>query len=382
MTQTASAAKYSDEVSTLYVAFELGWRSWKLAFTTGLGQRVRELSVAARDLGQLRGAIERVRKQFGLPQACRIVSCYEAGRDGFWLHRLLESWGIENLVVDSSSIEVNRRARRAKTDLLDARKLLSMLVRYKLGERKVWSVVSVPSAAEEDSRHLHRELRTLTKEQTRLINRIKGLLASQGTSIGAGKKSLLERLEGICIWDGSPLPSGLKARLRQEIERYEFVHRQVVDLEAQVRKMLQGSSEATVAGIRRLMGLRAVGRTTATIFVREFGWRRFRNRRQIGALAGLTPTPFQSGDFSREGGISRAGNRHVRGVAVNLAWGWLRLQPGSELSLWYRRRFASGGTRIRKIGIVALARKLLIELWRYLTLGRQPAGALLKSTAV
>jgi transposase len=295
---------------------------------------------------------------------------------------LLESWGIESLIVDSSSIEVNRRARRAKTDLLDARKLLSMLVRYKLGERKVWSVVSVPSAAEEDSRHLHRELRTLTKEQTRLINRIKGLLASQGTSIGAGKKSLLERLEGICIWDGSPLPSGLKARLRQEIERYEFVHRQVVDLEAQVRKMLQGSSEATVAGIRRLMGLRAVGRTTATIFVREFGWRRFRNRRQIGALAGLTPTPFQSGDFSREGGISRAGNRHVRGVAVNLAWGWLRLQPGSELSLWYRRRFASGGTRIRKIGIVALARKLLIELWRYLTLGRQPAGALLKSTAV
>jgi transposase len=295
---------------------------------------------------------------------------------------LLESWGIESLIVDSSSIEVNRRARRAKTDLLDARKLLSMLVRYKLGERKVWSVVSVPSAAEEDSRHLHRELRTLTKEQTRLINRIKGLLASQGTSIGAGKKSLLERLEGICIWDGSPLPSGLKARLRQEIERYEFVHRQVVDLEAQVRKMLQGSSEATVAGIRRLMGLRAVGRTTATIFVREFGWRRFRNRRQIGALAGLTPTPFQSGDFSREGGISRAGNRHVRGVAVNLAWGWLRLQPGSELSLWYRRRFASGGTRIRKIGIVALARRLLIELWRYLTLGRQPAGALLKSTAV
>jgi transposase len=382
MTQTASAAKYSDEVSTLYVAFELGWRSWKLAFTTGLGQGVREVSIAARDLGQLHQAIERIRKQFGLPQGCRIVSCYEAGRDGFWLHRLLKSWGIENLVVDSSSIEVNRRARRAKTDALDARKLLSMLVRYKLGERNVWSVVSVPSAAEEDSRHLHRELRTLKKEQTRLINRIKGLLASQGTSIGAGKRSLLERLEGICIWDGSPLPSGLKARLRREIERYEFVYRQVVDLEAQVRKMLQGSSEAAVAGIRRLMGLRAVGRTTATIFVREFGWRRFRNRRQIGALAGLTPTPFQSGDFSREAGISRAGNRHVRGVAVNLAWGWLRLQPESELSLWYRRRFASGGARIRKIGIVALARRLLIELWRYLTLGRRPAGALLKSTAI
>lgn len=381
MTQTASAAKYS-EASTLYVAFELGWRSWKLAFTVGLGQRVREVSITARDLGQLHQAIERIKEQFDLPQGCRIVSCYEAGRDGFWLHRLLKSWGIENLVVDSSSIEVNRRARRAKTDRLDAAKLLSMLVRYKLGERKVWSVVNVPSAAEEDSRHLHRELRTLKKEQTRQINRIKGLLASQGTSISAGKKSLLDRLETTCIWDGSPLPCGLKARLRQEIERYEFVHRQVVDLEAQLKKMLGRGTEAALVGIRRLMGLRGVGRTTATIFVREFGWRGFRNRRQIGALAGLAPTPFQSGDFSREAGISRAGNRHVRGVAVNLAWAWLRLQPESELSLWYRRRFASGGARIRKIGIVALARRLLIELWRYLTLGRRPAGALLKSAAI
>ncbi|HEU5251244.1 MAG TPA: IS110 family transposase [Thermoanaerobaculia bacterium] len=367
---------------TLYVAFELGWRNWKLAFTTGLGQRVAEVSVAARDLGQLRGAIERIRKQFGLPQGCRIISCYEAGRDSFWLHRLLKSWGIENLVVDSSSIEVNRRARRVKTDVLDARKLLSMLVRYKLGERKVWSVVRVPSAAEEDSRHLHRELRTLTKEQTRLINRIKGLLASQGTSIEAGKSSLLERLETTCIWDGSPLPCGLKARLRREIERYEFVHRQVLDLEAQLKMMLSRGTGAALAGIRRLMALRGVGRTTATIFVREFGWRRFRNRRQIGALAGLTPTPFQSGDSSRETGISRAGNRHVRGIAIDLAWGWLRLQPRSELSRWYFRRFAGGGARIRKIGIVALARRLLIELWRYLAVGTLPTGARLKSATL
>jgi len=375
-------AKYSDEVATLYVAFELGWRSWKLAFTVGLGKRVREASVGARDQRQLRDAIERVRRQFGLPPGCRIVSCYEAGRDGFWLDRLLTSWGIENRVVDSSSIEVNRRARRAKTDRLDAGRLLSMLVRYELGERKVWSVVGVPSAEQEDARHAHRELRTLKKEQTRLTNRIKGLLASQGASIGAGKKSLLERLETMCIWDGSALPSGLKARLQREIERYEFVHRQILDLETELTNRLRHGSEAAVAGIRRLMGLRGVGRTTATIFVREFGWRGFRNRRQIGALAGLTPTPFQSGESSREGGISRAGNRHVRGIAIDLAWGWLRLQPGSELSRWYRRRFASGSARIRKIGIVALARRLLIELWRYLTVGHRPAGALLKSAAI
>jgi transposase len=284
--------------------------------------------------------------------------------------------------VDSSSIEVNRRLRRAKTDRLDAGRLLSMLVRYELGERKVWSVVNVPSVEEEDARHVHRELRTLKKEQTRLTNRIKGLLASQGASIGAGKKSLLERLETMCIWDGSALPSGLKARLQREIERYEFVHRQILDLEAELTNRLRRGSEAAVAGIRRLMELRGVGRTTATIFVREFGWRRFRNRRQIGALAGLTPTPFQSGESSREGGISRAGNRHVRGVAIDLAWGWLRLQPGSELSRWYRSRFANGGARIRKVGIVALARRLLIELWRYLTVGHRPAGALLKPAAI
>ncbi len=283
MRQTASEGKYSEGQERLSVAFELGWRGWKLAFTIGLGERVWETSIAARDLERLREVVVRARERLGLPANGRVISCYEAGRDGFWLHRWLEALKIENVVVDSSSIEVNRRARRAKTDRLDAAKLLSMLVRYDLGESKVWSVVRVPSEAQEDARHLHRELRTLKKEQTRLINRIKGLLASQGASARIGRRGLLDPLEGIRTWDGGSLPEGLRARLEREIDRHRFLHQQVLDLEAQNKKMVKDGSSAPSQEVRRLMRLRGVGRVCATIFVREFGWRQFKNRRQVGA---------------------------------------------------------------------------------------------------
>jgi transposase len=382
MFQTASRAKYSDSGERLYLAFELGWDKWKLGFTVGLGQRMWEVSIAARDLGRLRKAIDRARERFGLSSACRVISCYEAGRDGFWLDRWLKACGIENLVVDSSSIEVDRRARRAKTDRLDVVKLLSMLVRYGLGERKVWKVVRVPSVAQEDARHLHRELRTLKKEQTRLTNRIKGLLASQGVDGRMGRRGLVDGLEAIRIWDGSSLPEGLRARLAREIKRRDFVHQQVLDLEALSKKVLRQGSEEAVERIRQLARLRAIGRNSATILVREFGWRDFRNRRQVGSLAGLAPTPYDSGQSRRERGISRAGNRHVRGIAIDLAWAWLRWQPRSDLSLWFQRRFGAGSSRIRRIGIVALGRRLLIALWRYWAQGQLPKGALLKSTAI
>ncbi len=328
---------------------------------------------------RLSAAIERGRERFGLPAGCRVLSCYEAGRDGFWLDRLLKGWKVENLVVDSSSIEVNRRARRAKTDGLDVAKLLSMLVRYDLGERKVWSVVRVPSVEEEDARQLHRELRTLKKEQTRLANRIRGLLASQGVDARMGKRGLLDGLEQIRLWDGSVLPEGIRGRVQREVDRYRFLHEQVLELEAESQKAVQAGDSVAAEKIRRLMSLRAVGRVSATILEREFGWRGIRNRRQIGSLSGLAPTPFQSGEMSRERGISRAGNRHVRGIAIDLAWGWLRRQPDSELSRWYKRRFAGGGPRLRKIGIVAVARKLLIALWRFSSFGELPKGAVLKA---
>jgi len=380
MSQTASLSKYSGH-GKLFLALEMGWETWKLAFSTGLGQEIWQVSIPARSQQRLGVAMDRARKRFGLSEGCEVVSCYEAGRDGFWVDRWLRNLGIRNLVVDSSSIEVKRRARRVKTDRIDARKLVTMLMRYEAGEGRVWSVVRVPSAMQEDARHLHRELRTLKKEQTRLINRIKGLLASQGVDGRMGRRGLLKPLEMERTWDGSPLPEGMRRRLELEVERHAFVHRQVLGLEAQVKRMMRKSSEAAVADVRRLASLRAIGRDGATILIREFGWRDFRNRRQVGSLVGLTPTPFQSGKSFREGGISRAGNRHVRGVIVDLAWSWLRLQPGSELSCWYRRRFASGSSRIRRIGIVAMARKLLIALWRYWAQGKMPQGAVLKSKA-
>lgn len=378
MQQTASGSKYSDDGSKLFLALELGWERWKVAFGTGPGQRVWQVSMAARDRSRFEAVLVQARKRFGLSAGCEVVSCYEAGRDAFWVDRWLRSVGIGNLVVDSSSIEVNRRTRRIKTDRIDAAKLLSMLMRYEAGERRVWSVVNVPSAAQEDARHFHRELRTLKKEQTRLINRIKGLLASQGVDGRMGRRGLLVPLEKIRIWDGSPLPTGLRQRLEGELERHAFVHQQVLSCDERVRKMSEGREAAALA-VRRLAGLRAIGYNGATTLVREFQWRDFRNRRQVGGLSGLTPTPFQSGKSFREGGISQSGNRHVRGISVDLAWSWLRWQPGSELAIWYRRRFGAGNSRLRRIGIVALARKLLIALWRYWAQGQMPRGAVLKS---
>jgi len=346
-----------------------------------MGQKVWQVTIAARDVVALCEAIRKARVRLGLPEACPVFSCYEAGREGFWLHRLLEQMGVVNLVVDSSSIEVNRRARRAKTDRLDAEKLLSMLLRYHSGEKKLWSVVHVPTPEQEDGRHLQREIRTLKKEQTRQINRIRGLLANQGVAVRASRRGLLESLDSIRIWDGSPLPAGLRLRLESEVARHTFVHRQLLDLESERDARIRQSQDRAAEIARRLMTLRGIAEVGAETYARELSWRGFRNRRQVGSLIGLTPTPHQSGDLSRERGISRAGNRHVRGIAIDLAWIWLRQQPDSELTLWYNRRFANGGPRLRKIGIVALARKLSIALWRYADFGEIPKGALLKTNA-
>lgn len=380
MAQTASARKHSGSW-VLYLSLELGWESWKLAFSVGLGAEVWEATVRARDRAGLKAAVERARRRFGLPEKCRVISCYEAGRDGFWPDRWLRSEGIENVVVDSSSIEVNRRAKRVKTDRIDAAKLLTMLLRYAAGEKGLWSVVTVPSAEQEDGRHLHRELRTLKKERTRLINRIKGLLATQGVDRVMNRQGLLQPLEQMRMWDGTSLPAGLRRRVELEVARHAFVHEQVLACETQLRRMVRGSSEPAVVDVKKLQRLRAVGPSGAVILVREFGWRKFRNRREVGALAGLTPTLYQSGQMMREGSISRSGNRHVRGVIVDLAWAWLRYQPDSELARWYQRRFAAGGSRMRRIGIVALARRLLIALWRYWAQGELPQGAVLKTCA-
>lgn len=381
MTQTASRGKSIAVGDQMFVSFELGLRDWKLAFASAMGEKPWLVTIGPGDLVGLSEALDKARRRLGLAAACRVFSCYEAGREGFWLHRQLTEMGIVNLVVDSSSIEVDRRARRAKTDRLDARKLLGMLLRYWAGEKDLWSVVKVPTPEQEGGRQLQREIRTLTKEQTRLTNRIKGLLASQGVGVRMGRRGLDKGLDAIRIWDGSPLPSGLRRRLEMEIARRDVVHRQLLDLESERdARMLKGQDRASEIA-RRLKTLCGIAEVGAETYAREFSWREFKNRREVGCLVGLTPTPYQSGEMLRERGISRAGNRHVRGVFVDLAWVWLRSQPQSELTQWFNQRFARGGPRLRKIGIIALARKLVIALWRYADFGEIPRGALLKSQA-
>jgi len=324
--------------------------------------------------------IERMKERFGLSADCRVVSCYEAGRDGFWLHRFLGAHGVENLVVDSSSIEVSRRKRRAKTDRLDGESLLDLLLRHLAGSRrKVWSVVRVPTVEEEDRRHLHRELQSAKRDRTRVTNRMKGLLATHGLTLNL-KRDVASQLAALRQWDGSPLPAGLQSRLVREWERVGFYTTLIEQLESARRELLRHAQDPAIEKVRQLNLLRGIGVPSAWVYVMElFGWREFRNRKQVGAIVGLTPTPDESGTQEREKGMSKAGNRHVRALAIEIAWGWLRFQPQSELAQWYQRRFGSGSKRVRKIGIVALARKLLIALWQFLETGVVPEGAELKA---
>jgi transposase len=374
---TATPTSHGSTTSgVLYLAFELGDKDWKLAFTIGMGQKPRLRSMRARELPLLHAEIAKAKKRFGLAAEAPVKSCYEAGRDGFWLHRHLSGCGVANGVVDSASIEVNRRQRRAKTDRLDAAKLLNLLLRYHGGETKVWCVVRVPSASAEDARQLHRELEELKEERTAHGNRIKGLLASQGLSVPAVDKGFAQWLAQARLWDGSAVPEDLQRRLLREQERGHVLERQIKELENERRQRIRRDETPHVDKVRRLLELWGVGLNGAWLLVYElFGWRRFDNRKQVGGCVGLTPTPYQSGDSRREQGISKAGNRRLRRLLVELAWCWLRWQPDSDLSRWYQRRFGAGNGRSRKVGVVAVARKLLIALWKYLEQGEMPAGA-------
>jgi transposase len=381
MTRTATTLhdQQSTEQPTLFLAFELGVNTWKLACTTGAAQRPRERSVPARDIAAVQEEIARAKQRFGVPEAARVVSCYEAGRDGFWLHRALVAQGVANIVVESSSLEVKRHYRRAKTDRLDVYKLLTMLMRHAAGERKVWSVVHVPSADDEDRRQLHRELLTAKGDRTRVINRIKGLLASQGLTMPL-HGDFLKQLEHLRLWDGSPVPPGLRQRLVREWEQLAGLSHQIAQLEADRQERLRSAEDTAMAQVRQLLTLKGIGVNSAWVFVMEFfGWRAFRSGKEVGALSGLPPTPHASGTIAYELGIAKAGNRYIRALAIEIAWGWLRFQPESALAQWYQARFGRGSSRMRRIGIVALARKLLIALWRFLETGALPAGAALKA---
>jgi transposase len=356
----------------LYLSFELGDKRWQISIGDDR-HGVSHYSVAAGHTDEVADCIVKAAARFNTRADAMVHSCYEAGRDGWWLHRWLTTLGVDNIVVDPASIEVNRRARRAKTDRLDADKLLAMLVRHHAGER-LWSVLREPTPEDEDARRAHRELQRLTHERVAHTNRIGSLLVLHNLRPSV----IIGGRDWPAWWERhrDQVPARLRAELEREAMRLQLVKQQVRAIEATRTQELVEGKEPRVAQLARL---RAIGTKGAWVLVKEvFGSRSFANRRELASSLGLVPTPYASGDSEIEQGISKAGNRRVRGLLVELAWGWLRLQPGSALTRWFNRRFAGGGKRMRRIGIVALARRLAIALWRYLQTGEIPAGAHLK----
>lgn len=362
--------------SGLFVSFELSAKQWQLAMTSGFGVEPWVQGIRAGDVKKLAQVLTRARTRFGLSAETPVVSCYEAGRDGFWIHRALTAMGLTNHVVDSASIEVSRRARRAKTDRLDALKLVRMLVRYWAGERQVWRTVHVPSETDEATRHGSRERTGLVQEQTRIGNQIRGWLATWGAALPPRRRGAW--WTHVETWRGETLPRPVQDRIARAEARRTVIAEQLTVLDGQQRTVI--ATAAVDSPAWRLLRLKGVATTTASILLEEgLVWRAFRNRRQVGGILGFTPTPHQSGDVAHDQGISRAGIAPLQAISIQVAWNWLRWQPSSALSQWFERRFAHAGKRARRIGIVAVARRVMISLWRYATTGVVPAGAQLKA---
>lgn len=374
MATTETVLRTQDTTLTceLHMSFELSDKTWNLTLSDGRHAPSRG-TVPAGDQAAVLDRIARAKKRFGLGPEAHVHSCYEAGRDGWWLHRWLTEQGIENIVVDSASIEVNRRSRRAKTDRLDGDKLLAMLLRWRAGETHVWAVVREPSVQQEDERRVHRERERLSHECTAHTNRIGSLLVLHNLRVRhIGGRDWPRWWASHC----EQVPPALRAEIERESERLALVKQQLRAVEAVQRRELRDNQHPQVALLARL---RSIGPRGAWMLSKEmFGWRQFANRREVGGCTGLVPTPYDSGDSKREQGISKAGNKRVRALLVEQAWMWLRWQPDSALTHWFNRRFAHAGSRMRRVGIVALARRLAVALWHYLQHGAIPAGASLK----
>ena len=357
--------------SMLFVAFELGKKDWKLAMTSGFGVDPWLRTVASGDLGAVRRVLQHARQRFGLPSDAPVISCYEAGRDGFWIHRALAELGVRNRVVDSASIEVNRRARRAKTDRLDALKLVRMLVRVWYGERRVWSEVRVPTVAEEAARQVSRERTTLTQEQTRLVNQMRGWLATWGATLPARRRA--GWWTRVCDWAGAALPTEVQARLARAETRLAGLEAQIAELDAQQQAAV--ATAAPESALRQLVQLKGVATTSASILLDEgLVWREFRNRRQIGGLLGFAPTPYDSGDSAREQGISRAApsDQHSARVELGAMAAAERPHPVVSDELW--DRYARATDRDCRAGPQAGDRALAVCDERCRPRGRDPEG--------
>jgi transposase len=377
------AAAHDDSVRCL-LAIELSKKSWIVAVNTPLSDKISRHTLQPCDGKELLDLCERVRTRVAQETKKRveIVCCYEAGYDGFWLHRLLEAHGIGNYVIDPASLQVDRRARRAKTDHVDAERLLRSLMAYLRGEPKVWSVVRVPGVAEEDDRRLHRERARLIGERTQHVNRIKGLLAIHGIyDYHPLRRDRMQQLERLRTADGRRLPPRLEAETVRELQRLELVLGMIKTIEAERDAIASAKTETEHSSAKKIQDLakiKCIGSEFATTLVGEVFHRSFSNRKQLASYVGLTPAHFQSGSMCRDQGISKGGNARARTVMIELAWMWLRHQPASHLSVWFHERVGKLKGRIRRITIVAVARKLLIALWRYLETGLVPEGAALK----
>ena len=382
--QASTAATLTiGDYGTIFIAIELSQKTWLVTLHSPDKDRISRHRLEGGNHAELLALIDRIRERAaralgGVPA---VVSCYEAGYDGFWLHRLLLAAGIANYVFDPASIAVDQRARRVKTDRIDGEKMLRTLMAYLRGEPQVVRIVRVPSAEQEDARRASRERDRLIKEQTAHTNRIKALLRLLGMAVGnPRRRNWLSWLATQRDWQGQAVPPQMLSELRHEHARLMLV-RERLDALAKTPAQADPSPAAAQMAERSelLLRLKCLGSAFATTLTHEVFYKDFHNRREVGSYFGLTPSPWQSGGIDRDQGISKAGNPRARAKAIELAWLWLRHQPESALSRWFNSRTANAGKRVRRIAIVALARKLIVALWRYLTTGLVPAGATLKA---
>jgi len=382
---TTAAAITRSECGAIFVSLELSRSTWLVtALAAPLGGKMSRHQVRG---GDIAGLLERfsdlqraVRRRTG--HVCPVIVIQEAGLDGFWIHRALAAAGVESHVVDPASIAVSRRHRRAKTDRIDGEALVRTLMAWKRGEPRVCAMVRVPTPEQEDRRRVCRELKSLIGERIRHVNRVKGVLFAQGVEgYEPRNRDRRDRLEELRTGDGRPLPRHLKALVLRELEIIELLNRQIETVKEERDALLSEvqTTGSTPTPVQMLLGLEGIGPGFAGALWSEGLFRRFDNRRQVAAYAGLAPTPWRSGTINHEQGVSKAGNPRLRAIAVEMAWLWLRHQPDSALARWFHDRVRRLGPRARKVTIVALARKLLVALWKYVTSGIVIEGAAMKT---
>jgi transposase len=372
-----------NDLGAIFVSVELSRSTWLVtSLSPGGGEKMPKHQVRSGDVTGLLARFSQLQAKCKARtgQSYRLIVIHEAGLDGFWVHRTLQNAGIESHVVDPASIATSRRRRRAKTDSIDGEALVRALLAYKRGEPRVCAMLKAPTPEQEDRRQLSRERRSLIAERVEHVNRVKGLLFAQGvTDYEPVRRDRRQQLEALRTGDGRPLPIRLKQRLSRELDRLELLLEQIGTVEEERDALLASQAESPQSPSSVLQTLRGIGPESAMVLWSEGLFRHFVNRRQLASYAGLAPTPWQSGAVAREQGVSKAGNARVRTTMIQLSWLWLRHQPTSALTVWFHERTKAAGGRNRRVMIVALARKLLVGLWRLVTTGVIPEGAIMSA---